>query len=746
MNICIPRTIAMTIAVAATASGFEIKLAGESASEPGALPGRTVLLTNPSAEPIKVDLAISVQRNPQNRDYISNGQSSDAAPPVVGEPVLARKVGIPVPVGETVEVALVNRPLTTGAYWVGVRASSGDVVRKVAANHYVFPPALATLPEDSPFGMNGADFDYPAFNRKLGVGWMRFENLKWNMSMPEPGRYAFDGSVAPWRVDHDTYLRKCRELGMKVLPYTFQTPKWLSRAPEGTKKNIQGHPPKDFATYGEMMFQLAARYGRVKHPAAELKSSDGLSGLGLLDVYQLWNEPNLEGPDWAPWVGSMAEYFEIFRLGAEGVKRGDPSARVATAGMAGIAVERVDGLYRHVYADGKRPVDFADIVCVHYYSGRQQPEVATLDRNATRTGDAEPGAPTYPESLRQLMDWRDDFAPGKPIWLTETGNDVGGPMGLGEWEQGAKIPRVTMLALAAGIEKVFIYRERGSTPAQHAGAGLMRDDDTYRASWFTFATLIRQFVGVAPGRAWRIAHPDPDVWVHVWMRDGKPFVTAWTLGKETDLGLDLGKCEVVDAFGHAMRREAKTLRLGAYPQYLGAIGRPEALVAPVKAAQQQEAARQAARRRDAARRALLFDFGSKEHVAVETIGRVRVFQPVLAADRHDPARGWGFEGKDGARDFSSHWIADPLRKDRVRLQAGSAFRLRVEAGRYRVSLQAAALGDSVTVSLRGEKPLHAWDVGKSGGDFEAELDLPSGDLWLDADGWVELQGLSLVEV
>ena len=132
-NICIPRTIAMTIAVAATASGFEIKLAGESASEPGALPGRTVLLTNPSAEPIKVDLAISVQRNPQNRDYISNGQSSDAAPPVVGEPVLARKAGIPVPVGETVEVALVNRPLTTGAYWVGVRASSGDVVRKVAA-------------------------------------------------------------------------------------------------------------------------------------------------------------------------------------------------------------------------------------------------------------------------------------------------------------------------------------------------------------------------------------------------------------------------------------------------------------------------------------------------------------------------------------------------------------------------------------------------------------------------------------
>ena len=123
-----------------------------------------------------------------------------------------------------------------------------------------------------------------------------------------------------------------------------------------------------------------------------------------------------------------------------------------------------------------------------------------------------------------------------------------------------------------------------------------------------------------------------------------------------------------------------------------------------------------------------------------------VGEPVLAADRHDPARGWGFEGKDGARDFSSHWIADPLRKDRVRLQVGGAFRFRVEAGRYRVRLLAEALGDAVNVSLRGAEPLHVWTVGKPGGDFDAELALPSGDLWLDADGWVELQGLSLIEM
>lgn len=738
----IPQMIAMTMAATATAGTFEVKLTGEPISGPGVPPARSVLLTNPSAAPVVVDLAFSIQRNPQNREW----RGGDAALPDVGESVMAETFSVPVPAGGTVEVARIRQPLATGAYRLAARATSGEEVRVAADSHYVFPPALETLPKDSPFGMNGSSFDYPPFNRRLGVGWMRFENLKWNMSMPEPGRYAFDGTVAPWRVDHDTYLRKCRELGMQVLPYTFQTPHWLSRAPEGTEKNVHGHPPKDFAAYGEMMFQLAARYGRVKHPAGALKTADAQSGLGLLDVYQLWNEPNLEGPSWAPWVGSMAEYFEIFRIGAEGVKRADPSARVATAGIAGIGVDRIDGFYRHVYADGKRPVDFADILCVHYYSGRQQPEIATLDRNATRTGEAEPGAPTYPESLRLLMDWRDDFAPSKPIWLTETGNDVGGPMGLGEWEQGAKIPRVTMLALAAGIDKVFIYRERGSTPAQHAGAGLMRNDDTYRASWFTHATLIRQFVGVAPGRAWRIAHPDPDVWIHVWNRNGRPLVTAWTLGEEAELGMDLGVCEVVDAFGHATQRETKTLRLGAYPQYIGAIARPEALAEAVKAVQQQEAERQAARKRETERKAILFDFGSKEHVAVQLIGNVRSFQPVLSEDRYDAVRGWGFEGNSATIDQSSHWIADPLRKDRVRLQKGAAFRFRVDAGHYRFRIQAAAMGDSVNVSLRGTEPLHAWTVGKPGGDFDAELTLPSGDLWLDVDGWVELQGLSLIEM
>lgn len=787
-RICFPLLLGSALA-ASSASGMAARIVGLLVSEPGTPCGASVAVTNATDKPVSARIVYRLCRDPQNRmpalpdpehgadnakgrpswlevdgERTSDGSLTDGNPytghdsgrnytdedefalPDVGPEIESGAVDAVVPPQSEATVSLgLKVPLGSGAYLLSARMEVNEYRQLVCASVFALPPPLAALPADSPFGLNGAAFDLPEENRRLGVKWMRFENMKWQMSMPGPGRYAFDGSVAPWSVGHDEYMRRHHALGMKVLPYTFQTPRWLSRAPAGTAKNVAGHPPKDFADYGEMMFQLAARYGSKKHPESVLHSNDKLSGLGLVDTFQLWNEPNLEGPDWAPWVGTMAEYLELFRVGSEAVKRADPAARVSPAGLAGIAVGTVDPLYRHQYADGKRPVDFADLISVHYYSGRQDPEIATLDRNATRGGQPVPGAPTYPESLVQLTDWRDDHAPGKPIWMTETGNDVGGPMGLGEREQGGKIPRVTLLALAAGVEKVFIYREKGSQPAQHAGSGLIRDDGTYRASWFTYATLIRQFVGVAPGRAWRIAHPDANVWVHVWERNGAPFVTAWSIGDEVELGLDLGECEVVDAFGHMERRDAATLRLGYYPHYLGAIAKPAALAPLVEAAKAKEAARQEQRQRDAKRKSYLFDFGSREHVGTLIIGRNRHYQAVVSEDQYDAARGWGFEPRSGLRDNSAHWIADALRKDSVRIGKGERFRFRAESGAYAVSLLAQAVGGGATLTLRAGDQALTFHITKDDASQEAVLRCADGDIRLEVDALVDLQALSLVE-
>ena len=47
--------------------------------------------------------------------------------------------------------------------------------------------------------------------RRLGVGWVRFENMKWPFVSPEPHKYAFDGSVGPWHVNTDEILRSYRQ-------------------------------------------------------------------------------------------------------------------------------------------------------------------------------------------------------------------------------------------------------------------------------------------------------------------------------------------------------------------------------------------------------------------------------------------------------------------------------------------------------------------------------------------------------
>ena len=87
-------------------------------------------------------------------------------------------------------------------------------------------------------------------------------------------------------------------------------------------------------------------------------------------------------------------------------------------------------------------------------------DICKTDGNANVTSTT-----TFAENLRELAEWRDRHAPGMPIWMTETGYDSAGPFGTTEAIQAARLPRVVMLCLANGVEKVFVYRESGSTPS-----------------------------------------------------------------------------------------------------------------------------------------------------------------------------------------------------------------------------------------------------------------------------------------
>ena len=144
------------------------------------------------------------------------------------------------------------------------------------------------------------------------------------------------------------------------------------------------------------------------------------------DIYaaELFNEPNAPEPPRIPKGHTPAEFahdfaaFRAFMDEAGGVKVAGPGT--ATLGVTG--VPSIQGITAEHYASAQPKPRF-DIFSYHFYpaiAARCAPETSpqgiSIDRALTEEWLARPDA----ELLRQKT-WRDRFAPGAPIWLTETG-------------------------------------------------------------------------------------------------------------------------------------------------------------------------------------------------------------------------------------------------------------------------------------------------------------------------------------
>jgi len=464
-----------------------------------------------------------------------------------------------------------SEPLKPGSYLLVWTESSGNTRRTSWEQILIKPADAVVMAKTKRFGINASTPRYADSMADCGFGWVRFENGKWQMFCDAPNHFGFDGSIPPWHVNQDEIYDGYQRHGMSVLPYVFQTPEWATSAGADIKQNRAGYPPKNNSDYREAVFQMVARYGTRKVDSDLLRTSDKKSGLNRIQAIELWNEPNLDGPAWAPFVGPLDQYFEVMRAGVEGSRRADPDLPVSCAGWAGTHLSIVDKMARYQYADGKRPIDLIDIINVHFYSGRDNPEVCRTDPNLRQKDDVSKDL-AFPEQLQELIQWRNQHNSKAQIWLTETGNDVGGPIGLSERQQAAKLPRVMMIAIASGIDKVFIYRESGSDPSMHAGAGLLRNDGSVRPSWITTATVIRQLQGFE-GKAIRLPHADPNVWLLAWHDDQRFIVAAWTIGTPVKIDSLFEQKDVigmVDAFGHSIagQPEPTTIELSEFPCYV----------------------------------------------------------------------------------------------------------------------------------------------------------------------------------
>lgn len=221
--------------------------------------------------------------------------------------------------------------------------------------------------------------DYAA----MGIRWLRTD-LNWG-SVQREGPDSFDWS------EMDRIIDLAGAFGIRVLPVVGSTPEWAWRDPE------RPSPPRDPKAYGRFLKAAVDRYG----PRG-------------IHVWEIWNEPNLEGP-FPPRPDPVA-YAALLKEAALAIRSADPDATIVLGGLAAVTTTDPDGrppaiaaveFLETVYAEGAG--DSFDAVGFHPYTWSDLP-----DLDARRNSWGLMAGP-----MRAVMAAHGDEA--KAIWITEYG-------------------------------------------------------------------------------------------------------------------------------------------------------------------------------------------------------------------------------------------------------------------------------------------------------------------------------------
>jgi hypothetical protein len=235
---------------------------------------------------------------------------------------------------------------STAVTWVAV-VFTPDTVMPTS------PWGIMALPQEYVTGSEGnrlAPTDIARSKRLLGASWTRLANN----SYPLEGDRITVSKEGPPTVTADlspemTYTRALHDQGLLVMADVENIPRIFSSKPDdnvvvGDVPGFADVPPKDYAVWERFMETLATTYR------------------GLVQVWQIGNEPDLPRQYWK---GTPEEFVEFVQHTAIGLRRGDPSVRVAAPGFSttdpAAYAERLFqlGLGKHI-----------DILTVHYTDER----------------------------------------------------------------------------------------------------------------------------------------------------------------------------------------------------------------------------------------------------------------------------------------------------------------------------------------------------------------------------------------
>lgn len=326
-------------------------------------------------------------------------------------------------------------------------------------------PPQKPLTPDPRFGIVDA-YQYPQQRAESGAGWERVE-FWWNQIQPDNSTEFY-----PPQTITDAQLQTELNAGMLVVGLLGDPPQWATR--DGSTPAHLYLPITDPQNYwASFVRQMILTYqGRITH-------------------WIIWNEPDIPpGQPGSTWAGTVAQYYQLVKVAAEVAKSIDPHEKIIVAGTTywvDILANRplfIDRFATIAQNDPQGPANgyFFDAVDMHIYSNA--PDVYRI-------------ATTY----RQILQ---SHGMNQPLWLSETNvapyNDPLTPrspdaMNATLQEQANFIIEAFAYALAAGVQRMSVYRI-ADTPDEASGPwGLLHTDGSPRPAFYAFQTAVRYFSG-----------------------------------------------------------------------------------------------------------------------------------------------------------------------------------------------------------------------------------------------------------
>lgn len=320
---------------------------------------------------------------------------------------------------------------------------------------------------------NSAGTTWAQLAANAGARTNRWE-FRWDAIEPQAGRWSFQAA--------DSDVSSSRQSGLSVLGVIDGTPKWGAAA---------GQPPGNGVPSGiwkpvTNRHNLWAAFirGLVTHYSGEVS------------YWEIWNEPDLS----FFWHGSATDYYRLLKVADIVIKSVDPQARVLMAGMVAPDMGFVTQVLQAAERDTSHSRAF-DIAAWHAYG----PAVALF---------------TNLHRFRALL--TEHGFGSVPLWVTEDGFPAANPAG--EPRQAAYVLQTIVYALAAGADKILVYRASDDTTGKKWG--LLTGIGTPRMGYVAFQ-VAAQYLAHAQAITYA---PAPHLERFVFYEPDRRVTVEWTHG------------------------------------------------------------------------------------------------------------------------------------------------------------------------------------------------------------------------